>query len=103
MKNDDTSVAARIGYLYAPVAVSIAAFAVSLTLDLSHPGKHWLGRSGAIIALCGGVSSYGGAVRIWVQRGELIRGVYSEVPYGKAGLVLGLVGTVLWGYGDLWL
>jgi len=105
LRNDDTSVVARTWFMYAPVTVSIAALVLSLVLDNYHPGKHWVARSGAIIALCGAVSSYGGAVRIWIRRGEhgeYIRGVYSEIPYGKVGLVLGLVGTILWGYGDLW-
>jgi hypothetical protein len=100
MENDDNSRIARIAYMWLPAAVSVVAFAASLLLSSHYPDKHLPTRSGSIIALCGAVSSYGGASRIWIRKGDLIRGV-REVPYGIVGLVLGVVGALLWGYGDI--
>jgi len=102
MQNDDDSATARVLFLWLPMLVSLVAIVISIAIDHLCHGRHFTSRSGSIIALCGAVSGYGGATRIWIRRGDLIRGV-RDVPYGKIGLALGLVGTFLWGYGDLWL
>ena len=103
MENDDEHVGAIVGYLWAPLAVSLAAFAVSFAIDLHWPGGHFTARSGAIIVLCGAVSTYGGAVRLWIERVKGFKSGVHDVPYGKVGVFLVVVGTVLWAYGDLWL
>jgi hypothetical protein len=105
IKNDDPSRPAHFGYFYGPIGVSAAAFLISLCVDLRHPGTHvhWTQRSGAIVALCGVVSGFGAATRMWHIRGGRIYGVYSEIPYGPVGLILGALGTVIWAYGDLCL
>jgi hypothetical protein len=89
-----------------PLLLSIVAIVTSIALDLDRRlgVHHFMARSGAIVALCGAVSGYGGATRIWIRRGDppltMIRGV-REVPYGVVGLILGTIGTLLWAYGDL--
>jgi hypothetical protein len=100
LENDDKSIGARIAYMWFPVVGSIAAVIGHAAWDFAHPCLHTLGRSGAIVTFFGGLSAYGGATRIWIRKGTLIRGV-REVPYALAGAILALCGTLLWGYGDL--
>jgi hypothetical protein len=103
-ENDDKSRAGRFWYAWLPIVGSALALISSGAWDHLHPGAHELQRAGSILAFFGGLSAYGGATRIWDRRGdrgEMIRGVYSYIPYAKIGAGLALIGTVLWGYGDL--
>jgi hypothetical protein len=108
MRNDHDSIGARIVFQWVPLIASALTLIASIVIDhiknQMSPGMNWhlASRSGAIIALCGAVSAYGGATRCWIRHGDLIRGI-RQVPYGEIGLALGLAGTVIWGYGDLWL
>lgn len=100
--NDDTAVWAHWMYFYGPILVSVITASLSLFVDLHfEAGQHWAARSGAIIALCGGISAFGGAKQTWIPFGKTgVKGVRSEIPYGKLGLWLGIVGTLVWAYLD---
>jgi hypothetical protein len=102
--NDDKSRSGRFWYAWLPIGGSILALILSWGWDHMHPGDHAIQRAGALLTFFGGLSAYGGAVKIWMPLGDSktqYRGVYSQIPYGKVGAVLALIGTLLWGYGDL--
>jgi hypothetical protein len=99
MENDDTSFAWTAGCLTLPALGAGAILAYSVTRDLGRPDGHLTGIAGALITMLGAWSGYGGSVRMWIQTGGRKRGV-REVPYGKAGFLLILLGTFVWALGD---
>jgi hypothetical protein len=98
MENDDTSLAATACYLTVPVLGSVAILGYLVARDLACPSGR-TGIAGAFITMLGALGGYGGSTRMWIRRGGLRRGV-RDVPYGKAGFLLILLGTFVWALGD---
>lgn len=97
---DETNSSLKHCVLLAILAVVIVA--VSVWADLVSPGDHWSQRAGSIVTIFGAYVTYVDSTRSM----KLIdRTLYIEtrLPYKIMSVVLIVVGTLLWGYGDLCL
>lgn len=85
-----------------PALVSGLAFAASVVADVRHPGLHWTQRSGSIITVLGAYVAFFGAGRSFKFIGDDFY-MNFHLPYAVISIVLGIVGTLTWGYADLLL
>lgn len=88
------------GWLSALLAATV--LVVSIVADLLKPGMHWTQRAGSIITVLGAYVAYVDAKRSF----KFINGHFYlnfELPYRVIAIVLVVIGTVTWGYGDLLL
>jgi len=101
-------------YINRITLVSVAVVIVGIWLDHSRCARcggspcNWFGRSGALMVLGGTYLAFrSGAVIITsIQYGTQhpILGTNPQPSrdYGRAAFVLLLIGTLIWGFGDLW-
>jgi hypothetical protein len=90
-----------------PVIIGVAWLIVSLCLDLWPPGawwagRHWTQRSGSILTVLGVYVAYFGSK----QMHKFVDGDYFlnlSLKYPIVGAVMTVVGTIIWGYADIWL
>ncbi len=88
-------------HLWLPVIFSFLVLAVSLVLDvLRVRGYWWLPRAGAIITVVGAYVAYHESRASIRTIGNNLF-INMELPYKIASLLLVIIGTALWGYGDL--
>lgn len=83
----------------APALIAIVLMTISTFVDTVDPGEHWLQRSGSIVTILGAYVAYVNATRSikYIQGGLYLD---NELPYRWISVLLVVVGTVVWGYGD---
>ena len=80
---------------------------LSLWFDLTHGSHNYFQRSGAVMVLLSGILAYRGLDKYWVkaensfQRGYWLRTSRNQKIIDGCTLFISIVGTVIWGYGDL--
>jgi len=88
--------------VYFPFGISILGVAISIGVDLFLPGMHWTQRIGSFMTVAGVYIAYfdentkeNGHNKNWSLR--------LRSKYTKFSLPCVIIGTILWGYGDLLL
>jgi len=85
-----------------PALSAIAALAVSILADLVCPGTHWTQRAGSIVTILGAYVAFVGTRRSFkVIDGSLYMNF--ALPYALISIALIVVGTLIWGYADIFL
>jgi hypothetical protein len=92
---------------WVPVITAIVLLGASIFGDLTHPGTHWTQRAGSIVTVLGVFVAFVDAKRsakvFPLADGGVSDFVDHNLPYKKIAIGLTVVGTVTWGYADLWL
>jgi hypothetical protein len=94
-------------HVWLPAGASLVLALVSVALDLSGHEGNWSQRAGAVLVAVGAYIAFHESQ--WHERyvpteSGGVRAYWNpEIWYKWLALGLGLVGTVLWGYGDLLL
>lgn len=83
-----------------PAFLAVAVVAISLVADVASPGVHWFQRAGAIVTVLGAYVAYRDAKRSFKYIGGSMY-MNFELPYRPIAVGLVVVGTLVWGYGDL--
>jgi len=88
--------------LWLPSMVCLIVFFLSLFLDLSSSKESWfwLQRSGAIITLLGAWIGFHESKES-IQVDGAVLNINTNLPYKIWGISLIIIGTILWGYGDI--
>jgi hypothetical protein len=80
---------------------------VSLLYDLSVKKHDYFQRSGAVMALLAGILAYRGLSKYWIKaensfaRGSWLRTSRNQTIIDFCTLVISILGTLIWGYGDI--
>ena len=85
-----------------PAIVAALVLVASVTADLISPGEHWFQRAGSVTTVLGAYVAYIDASRSF----KFIDGSFyinHELPYRIVSVTLVVLGTLIWGYGDLLL
>ena len=83
-----------------PCIIGVGILLISICADLSHPGIHWTQRAGSIITVLGAYVAYRDLKKsIKLIDGNLL--MSSELIYRPISFGLVVIGTIVWGYGDL--
>jgi hypothetical protein len=85
-----------------PALISAAVLLLSVVADVALPGKHWFQRAGSVVTVLGAYVAYRDAKQSFKYIGGSMY-MNFELPYRKIAVVLVVVGTVVWGYGDFLL
>jgi len=81
--------------------------AFSLWCDLSRGSHNYFQRSGAVMVLISGLLAYRGLNKYWIkaensfERQYWLRTSRNQQIVDGCALVLSIIGTAIWGYGDL--
>ena len=96
----DESRRSKLTHVYIPATLGLLAFCSSLVGDYYDPSGHWVQRSGSLLVLVGSYITYHEAKRHFrFLDGKLF--INFDIPYRILGIIYLVVGTVVWGYGDL--
>jgi hypothetical protein len=93
-------------YGYVPAIVAGFVLALSVAADFMRPGQHWTQRAGSIVTVLGVFVAFVDArrsVKFIQLKGGYQRFENPELPYKNIAIALAIVGTVIWGYADIWL
>ena len=83
-----------------PLIAAVSVLGVSVIADVSRPGMHWAQRAGSVVTVLGAYVAY----RDVKQSVKFINGdlfINPELWYRPISMALVIVGTLVWGYGDL--
>ncbi len=89
------------------LVLSFVPVVVSLLYDLSVKEHNYFQRSGAVMALVSGILAYRGLSKYWIKaensftRGHWLRTSRNQTIIDFCTLVISILGTVIWGYGDM--
>jgi drug/metabolite transporter (DMT)-like permease len=100
--------------------VALISVAISLVASFYSEQWHWFGRSGSIMAICGVILTIRPIIRLglkkWIEVQNTIDGGSFKPPpeekekdrqsdldhkASQIGSFLAILGTIIWGYGDL--
>jgi len=98
----EESLKSKITNVWFPAIGGILIFLVSLYWDLTDTGEKtfWLQRSGAVLTVMGAyIAFHESRENTKFINGELF--INNELPYKAISLIYVVVGTLLWGYGDI--
>lgn len=85
-----------------PAALAVFVLVASIAMEVSSPGEHWMQRAGSVVTVLGAYVAYIDAKRsVKVFGNDLY--LNFELPYRLISIGLVIVGTLVWGYGDLLL
>ena len=102
MNRPKESTKSIILHVVIPSILCLIIFIISLCLDIlnQQPNMFWLQRSGSMITILGAwIAFHEAKESMKVVDGNLF--IETELPYKYISLVLVVLGTVLWGYGDI--
>lgn len=102
MNPPEETLKSKIINVWVPALSCAGLFAISLFLDLQKPAieMFWLQRSGAVITILGAwIAFYEAKESFKYINGSIF--INNELPYKIMSLILVIIGTVLWGYGDI--
>ena len=102
MPAPEETLRSRVINFWIPLIFGVVVLIVSLVLDITGIcGKeYWMSRSGSIITIIGAMIALHDARESYKVAGRNLY-VNTKLPYKWVSLVLVIIGTVLWGYGDL--
>lgn len=85
-----------------PAILGVIVLLVSLVLDVTGTlgQEYWSQRSGAVLTIIGAMIAFHDAKESFKVVGTILY-TNSELPYKRISLLFIIVGTFLWGYGDL--
>lgn len=85
---------------WVPALLALIVLASSVAADLIWPGDHWMMRSGAVVTVLGAYVAYRDAKRTFKEvNGDVY--INTMLPYRLISVFLVVIGTFVWGYGDL--
>jgi len=104
VQNTFESTKSKIVHVVIPAVIGAIIFSISLYLDLktNEVKEFWLQRSGSILTLIGAYIAFHDH-RKSVQLIETSAHFFTNTKYKYISLFYLLIGTGLWGYGDLFL
>ena len=85
-----------------PGALALAVLTVSFLANLASPGTHWTQRAGSIVTVLGGYVAYVDAKKSFKLINDSLF-INPNLPYKVLSVLMIFVGTILWGYADLWI
>jgi|WetSurMetagenome_2_1015567.scaffolds.fasta_scaffold231781_2 hypothetical protein len=89
------------------LVLAIVVVAVSFFYDLSAKKHDYFQRSGAVMTVLSGYLAYQGLNKYWTksarsfERGYWLRTSKNQAIIDFCTLVIALLGTLIWGYGDI--
>jgi hypothetical protein len=83
-----------------PAVTSAVVLSISMLADIAQPGMHWTQRAGSIVTVLAAYVAYVDAKRSYKFIDDSMY-MNFELPYRAIAVSLALVGTLVWGYGDL--
>lgn len=89
------------------VCLTIAVLTVSLVIDLLRGEHEYFQRGGAVVVLFSAILAYRGLNKYWIKaENSFVRGYWLRVSQNQkridfTALILSIIGTAIWGYGDL--
>jgi len=101
VKNHDEAIGSQVTHVILPLIVVLITVGVSLSVDLCAANDLFLfQRSGALMAaLSIYIAYHENRQRYLVNNGTL--NIQTKIWYQWVALVLGLIGTAIWAYGDI--
>ncbi len=83
-----------------PTVIAVIVMSVSLMIDVLGTNTIWFQRSGSIMTIVGAYIAFHEARRsIQTIKGNIF--INKELPYAWLSIVLLIIGTIVWGYGDI--
>ena len=83
-----------------PTIVAVTIMSISFAIDILGTNTIWFQRSGSIMTIVGAYIAFHESRRsIQTIEGQLF--INKELPYAWLSIVLLIMGTIVWGYGDL--
>jgi hypothetical protein len=91
-------------YGWLPSLIATCALSVSIWRDLVAPGPHWTQRAGSVVTILGVfVAFVDSNLTTKFNPIDFSNAGRVELPFKYFAIALAGFGTLIWGYGDLWL
>lgn len=102
----DETIKSKVTHVYAPAIVAAIAVLASLAFDVLVINEiFWFQRSGAIMTAVGVYIAFHESKQFFKvivnESGGVSTFINPEIPYKWLALVYAILGTAIWGYGDI--